>query len=86
VTGHAADTPGRRQRFFESFSATHEQYLEMVLPFLTIFNLKAESAHEMVGVPVGDAVGVPVGDAVGVAVGANGAADGDGDGLIDIVG
>lgn len=86
VTGQAAETPSNAQRFLVSFSSTQVQYLEIVLEPLTIFNLRAESAHGAVGDAVGVAVGVPVGDAVGVAVGVIGAADGEGDGFTDDVG
>ena len=77
VIGHAADTPPKAQRFLVSFSATHVQYLEMVFPFLMIFNLNGESLHATVGAKV---VTVAVGDAVGGKVGLKGAADGEGDG------
>jgi hypothetical protein len=81
--GQAPETPGKRQRFLVSFRATHEQYLEMVLPSLVIFNLNAVSAQVTVGLRV---VGVPVGGIVGVPVGAKGAAEGAGEGLIELVG
>lgn len=89
VTGQAADTPGRAQRLVVSFCPTQLQYLDTYgfgLPTVGIFNLKAESAHEMVGVAVGVAVVGAGVAAVGVMVGAIGAADGLGDGLIEAVG
>ena len=49
VTGHAADTPAKAQRFLVSFLPTHTQDLAIFLAPLVIFNLKPESTHLIVG-------------------------------------
>lgn len=89
VTGQAAETPGRAQRFFTSFCPTQLQYLDTYgfgLPTVGIFSLRSESAQLMLGVADGaGVVGAGVA-AVGVIVGAIGAAEGLGDGLIELVG
>jgi len=89
VTGQAADTPGRSQRFLVSLVPTQLQYLDTYgfgLPTVGIFSLKAVSEQLIDGVADGEVVGVAVGEVVGVVVGVIGAADGLGDGLIEAVG
>ena len=95
VVGHAWSTPLNAQRRKVSLFATQEQDLFITDPSAsTILSLSALSTHGVTGDPVGDTVGDPVtgiigaadGDAVGDAVGTKGAADGDGDGLMELVG
>ena len=49
VTGHAADTPVRAQRFCVSFLATHSQDLAIFLSPLLILILNEVSIHSTVG-------------------------------------
>jgi hypothetical protein len=100
VDGHAWSTPLIAQRLVVSFLSTQVQNLAILVPLdVKSFNLSVLSTHVVgaatgaaTGDPVGDAVtvtGDPVGDAVtvtGDVVGPKGAADGDGDGLMELVG
>jgi len=92
ATGQAAATPGSLQRLMTSLFPAHSQDLEILMPFFRILSRIGESTQFD---PVGDSENSFDGDcendldgdgdeiSIGAPVGAD---DGDGEGLIDLVG